>query len=729
MDQAFHDEIFKPHVALLLGNLAVMLERNKATTFITDPLGRRLITILSQLAPFMTDSTQASTLLNLFVPILRKPSKLVPEKLKVDMLSIVKSLMPLVSDLQDASSGTFTKTYALLAYLFQNLRYHKARSALVSTFRSLAAIDQNLTRVAGLLEPLNAYSIRRIDEPDFDTRLGAFATLNETSHSLLSAHEWLPILYNMLSFIQDPDELTIRNNAALSMKRFIDLVATTGGEYETVFLKALYPGLKNGLRSKNEQVRAEILGVISYAVAHCEQVSALQEMRALLAAGDDEANFFNNVLHVQLHRRTRALRRLAEYSEEGKLRSGTLAEIFIPLIGNFITHDASVDHTLVNEAITTTGRLARHLQWGAYYGLIQQYLRLCRNKDSAERMYVRTVIALLENFHFPMTEAVKVNIEAPPEDGDHTDTDSTAAKTLKETHIADVVNQKLLPALLHHLEKREENEDTLRIPIAIGIVRVALHLPQANRDTQVSKLFTVLSQVFRSKSQETRDLARDTLCKIAIAVGPSYLHQIIRELRAALLRGPHLHVLAYVTHALLVHVTSDTHVQTFSQLDDCVNDVAHVAAEVIFGESGKDVQAEDFKTKMREVRLSSAKGLDTFAVIAKHITPSKVGSLLVPIRNILQQTETLKVMQQVEDVLRRIAGGLNANQHLTPKELLVLCHTLISQNARFLKQVPKVTQVRGKGKRDVVVELKRNMVEDADHYANNSFRYDSLIPM
>ena len=81
-------------------------------------------------------------------------------------------------------------------------------------------------------------------------------------------------------------------------------------------------------------------------------------------------------------------------------------------------------------------------------------------------------------------------------------------------------------------------------------------------------------------------------------------------------------------------------------------------------------------------------------------------------------------MQQVEDVLHRIAGGLNANQYLVPKELLVLCHTLISQNARFLTQVPK--RSNGKGKRDAIVELKRNMVEQSDHYANNSFRCVSL---
>lgn len=229
--------------------------------------------------------------------------------------------------------------------------------------------------------------------------------------------------------------------------------------------------------------------------------------------------------------------------------------------------------------------------------------------------------------------------------------------------------------------------------------------------------------MFRSKSQETRDLTRETLCKIAIILGPSYLPEILRELRAALLRGPHLHVLAFVTHALLVHVTSGDHAATFSILDDCVPDVAHVSAEVIFGESGKDVQSENFKTKMREVRSSSAKGLDSFTTIAKHITPPKISSLLVPIRSILQHTETLKVMQQVEELLRRIAGGLNANEHLKPADLLALCHTLISQNARFLQHVPKPSQHIGKDKVDAVVELKKNIKADVDHYANNSFRY------
>ena len=95
----------------------------------------------------------------------------------------------------------------------------------------------------------------------------------------------------------------------------------------------------------------------------------------------------------------------------------------------------------------------------------------------------------------------------------------------------------------------------------------------------------------------------------------------------------------------------------------------------------------------------------------------------------MQETETLKVMQQVEELLRRIAGGLNSNAHLVPTELLVLCHTLISQNARFLQEVPKARPA-GKGVRrqdQAIVQLKRRQGSDGDHFANNSFRFVPLV--
>lgn len=722
--------VLKPHVPVLLSNISTLVERTKGVASMTDTIGRRQISILSELAPFISDSDQASTLLALFIPLLRKPHKVLPEKIKIDMLNIIRNFLPLVASLSDSSNPVYSKTHALLALLFQQLRSRRARVGLVATFRVFATIQSPLQPLAQLLDDLNAFSAKRMEEPDFDRRLQAFTRLNETLHATLSPSDWLPILYNMLNFIQDADELTIRNNASFTMKRFIDRVATDGSEYEATFTKVLYLGLKNGLRSKNELVRAEILGVIAYAVTKCEKIPILQEMRGLLAGGDEEASFFNNIHHIQVHRRTRALRRLADYCDEGHIRSVTLAEIFVPLVGNFIVSAASVNHQIVTEAISTTGRMARQLKWGAYYALIQQYLRLAKAKDASERVYVRAIVSVLENFHFSMTdveEVTQVTVDKEAEDNEDEEEQVPDIAAREQARIADLVNSRLLPTLLRHLEDRDETEESLRIPVAIGIVQVALHLPPSSGKPQITRLLTVLSQILRSKSQDTRDLTRETLCKIAILLGPDYLPVMLQEMRGALLRGPHLHILAFVTHAILVHVTSEENVKNFHTLDVCVTDVAHVSAEVIFGESGKDVMSEDFKTKMREVRSSSSKGVDSFAIIAKYITPSKISSLLVPVRNILHETETLRVMQQVEELIRRIAGGLNSNEHLKPKDLISLCNTLISENSRFVQQAPAPVPSKGKNKRrekadSAIVQMKRTHGVAADHYANNSFR-------
>ncbi|KAK2463026.1 hypothetical protein APHAL10511_004681 [Amanita phalloides] len=730
-NEEIREQILKPHVSLLLMNLSTLFERSKDAALVSSTVGQRQIRILSSVAPYLTDEKHASTLTSLLIPLLRSPPKKVPERIKVDFVKIIGNIMPLVPDLGNPSTVVYEKVYSSLSMLFQSLRSRPGRIALVSTFCRLAALNPYLQQLSVLVEDLNAYSTKRVEEPDFDRRLTAFINLNENLYTSLSVTDWLPILYNSMYFIQDHEELAVRSNASLAMNRFIDFVASsTLPDFEHVFLRILFPGLKNGLRSKNELVRAEILGVIAYTVARCEHIGILKDMQVLLADGDEEANFFNNILHLQVHRRSRALRRLAEFCDEGHLRSSHLADIFVPLVENFVTSSSSVSHHLVNDAIQAIGHMAKRLSWAPYHALVRKYVKLSKAKDAAERIYVRTLVAVLDNFHFPMQEAAEPELEDVNADGDEESDsqvrekvdDSTGLAPKVTARIADAVNGRLLPTLLDHLEKHDPaTDDNARLPVAIGIVNVAKYLPESTRELQINRLLTILSQILRSHSQETRDLVREALQRIAIILGPSYLPQIIRELRGALIRGPQLHVLAFVTHALLVHVTSGEHAKSFENMDNCVNDIAYVSTEVVFGESGKDVQAEGFKTKMREVRSSSSKGLDSFGIAARLVTPPKISSLLSPLRGLMQETESAKTMNLVDEVLKRIAGGLNSNKHLVPKELIVLCHTLISQNSKFLQQVPE--RQKGKAKNDAIVQMKRDPPVGRDHFATNSYRF------
>ena len=711
--------VAKPYMALLLDHLTIMVENTARTGVVTSELSQRQIRILSSVASYVSDASQASRLVHLLSPLLRKSTRIVAEKLKVDLLYIIQQLLPLLPQMTDATDATSIKIYDLLTYLFQTLRTRQSRLALVSAFNQLANYDLSLQRVAPLVESLNSYSERRHEEPDFERRLQAFASLNEQLYGQLSPREWFPLIYNMLFFIHEPEEIAIRNNAAYTLRRFINVVASKSlPDCETTFNRVLWPGLKNGMRVRNDMVRGDILGVLGYAVAHCDHLPSLREISVLLADGDEEANFFNNVHHIQVHRRARALRRLAEYCEQGRIQSGVLADIFLPLISHLIG-DSSIDHTLVNEAITTTGKIARHLAWGPYYALVQYYLRNAKEKTTHEKTYIRAMVCVLDNFHFAMADVVQQPVE---EVGVNVEEETDVVPSIP-TRIADAVTSRLLPSLLTYLEKREETEDEVRILVSTGVVRVALHLPEEIRQPQISRLLTILSQALRSKSQETRDLVRETLCKIAVILGPEWLHPLINELRLALTRGPQLHVLAYTCHSILVHVTSEPS-NAFNHLDDAAEDVAEVSAEVIFGQSGRDVQGEDFKTTMKEVRGAASKALDAFALIAKHIAPRSITRLLIPLKSVMHETEVLKVMNQVEDILRRITTGLNSNFYLTPPELLVLCHSLISQNARFLQVAPRIVERRVKGgKKQFIVQTKRDLPTTREHYAHNSFRF------
>ncbi|KAG1832880.1 armadillo-type protein [Suillus subalutaceus] len=732
-DSKLLDLLVQPHISQLLKNLTTLVERTKADAALSSPITQRQISILSEVARYAEDSTQALTLLGLLSPLLRKSSRIISEKIKVKLLSTLGHIFPLLTELSNSSSVEFSKTYELLSQLFMSLRFTASRLALTSAFNQLSVINPSIQELASLLESLNACSSKRIDEPDFNRRLTAFMLLNEQKYAALSCREWLPVLSNALFSVQDADELAIRNNAAFTIRRFIDLTCDpSNSEFEALLMRTTLPALKNALKSKHELVRAESLGVISYAVSKCDRIPSLQEMRPLLAGGDEEASFFSNIHHIQIHRRTRALRRLAEYCDEGAMRSRTLVEVFLPLVEHYIVPTASLDHLLVSEAINSTGRIAKHLGWSAYSALVHKYIRASKDKSEGVRVYVRALVAILENFHFSVEEAVQ-QVDTSADDianGDHEglveDSPPIPSADKQDTKkIADAVHTRLLPSLLAYLSNRDETEDSLRIPISMGIAKVALHLPPASRDLQVGRLLTALSQILRSKSQDTRDLVRDTICRIAVALGSPYLAVLLRELRAALLRGPQLHVLAFVFHAVLTHVTSaqGSNDPAIQDLDDCVADIAHVSAEVIFGESGKDVQHEDFRTKMREVRSSSSKGLDCFGLAARYISPKRISALLLPLRSIVAETGSLKTLQQVDEVLRRIASGLNSNARLTPAECLVLCHTLISQNAKFLQEAPKPKASKTIKKADAIVQRQRQIVTDTDHYTNNSFRF------
>lgn len=95
-----------------------------------------------------------------------------------------------------------------------------------------------------------------------------------------------------------------------------------------------------------------------------------------------------------------------------------------------------------------------------------------------------------------------------------------------------------------------------------------------------------------------------------------------------------------------MHATSGAHVETFGSLDAAALDAACVFAVVVFGKLGQDVQSDGFKT---QVRSSADEGLDPFALLVWHVSPSRVAALLLPLRGVMRETAALETKSAVED--------------------------------------------------------------------------------
>ncbi|KAG8952752.1 U3 snoRNP protein [Tulasnella sp. 424] len=731
--------IIDAHVDCVLGNLYSLMQRKKIVK--SDAAVQRQINVLLFLAPYIKDEVQAEQLLALLLPLLQRNARTVPEKVKASLLKIIAKLVLHVPAMRNVDSETYGSSYSFLSRLLGSLTTRDTREALVEVFGQLATVDEALQAIHPTLKGINTFN--KVDKPITDAQLEALALLNESLYRGLSARQWLPLVHNIFNIIRETEDFPLRNTASLSLRRFIDTTAEAENpEMVALFGTLVYRGLTRGLETGSQDARGEVAGILQYATEKSVQFQAILELQPLLMEGRKEDDVLLNLYHVQAGQRSRALRNLGEICETGVISSKTLADVFVPILNGFIIRAAN--QAQADQAIATLGKVANRLEWSAYFAAWRRYMTLSKLKSNTNKAYARTVVSILDNFHFSLeevSEAEVTEVATAPEVVE--EAEGVDERPEGETEIVEVeepvrasagverfqiyrtVTKQILPELLRFMEARDEVTDKLRIPLAVGIPRVALHLPSSERGAQISRLLTILAHTFRSKSTDVRYLCRDTLFKVVTTLGSDYLPTLVKELKLALTRGPHLHILASVVHGILKHITAPEHAERMGNLDECVDDIAGIATEVVFGESAANVQADGFRSAVKEVAGSAARGQEIFTILAKYVSPGRINRVLEPVRGIMHETVQLRTMNLVDEVLRRIAAGLNANARLAPQDILVICHSLITQNAKFLQQVPRLKKKDGKIHRDVAVDLKvRRVVERvSDHYASNSFRF------
>lgn len=603
-----------------------------------------------------------------------------------DTIKILRVISVLISE-YDCPWEDVERLYKDLSALFMVFTEKDQRIELSDIFNKIGGRFSAFVDVATLVSDFNSYSSRRMNEYDFPRILSAFKLFTETQYKLFSNLQWLPILYNCLYFINDKDELALRTNASHCLKLYADYL---NEEYKTTekvkdistFKEIMLPAICNGLRRYTEDVQNEYISIVSYYVETVTFYPGLDDMKVLLFKGDEEANFFTNITHIQLHRRQRAVKRLREYSS--KLSDNSVSHYLIPIIEHYVFSDEDKFRNIGNEALLTIGILSGKMSWKQYRALLRRYISFVKaNGDK-----LKQGVLLINEISKAMKNTL-LSLKNP----DNTSFGTFSKLPKNSEDLISFIKDDLYPTLTKIVAVRDEETVIARIPLSEALVNFILGLDHDDIVNLLPGILTKICQILRSRASELRDAVRSNLAKITNNVGAKYLFFIIKELKSALQRGSQVHVLGYTVHYIIRSMYD--HLGS-GDLDDSAALTVAVIMEDIFGSTGQEKESDNYHTKMIEVKVNHS--YDTGEVLASNISLSSFDDILTPVKALLSEHINLKTQKKLEELLRRYALGINHNKACQTQEILSLCYEIFEQskdeksNTRKKKNVKVITE-------------------------------------
>ncbi|KAM6214358.1 small subunit processome component 20 homolog [Rhynchocyon petersi] len=744
-----------PHVPVILQYLskttisAEKVKKKKNRAQVSKELG-----ILSKISKFMKDEAQSSLLITLLLPFLHRAN--IAEETEVDILVTVQNLLKHCLD-----PASFLKP---LARLFSVIKNKLSRQLLCVVFQTLSDFEGGLKYITDVVK-LNAFDQRHLDDINFDVRFAAFQTITSYIKEMqtVDVNYLIPVMHNCFYNLELGD-MSLSDNASVCLMSIIKRLAAlnfTEKEYREIIHRSLLEKLRKGLKSQTESIQQDYTTLLSCLIQTFPGQPEFKDLVQLTDYHDPEMDFFENMKHIQIHRRARALKKLAKQLMEGRtvLSSKSLQNYIMPYAMTPIFDEKMLKHeNITTAAIEVIGAICKHLNWSAYVYYLKHFIHVLYTGQINQKLGVSLLVIVLEAFHFdhktleeqmgkvqseentiemidiPEHEAMELDEEGgdgeekenickslldKEEPGDPTaaDSEETPAKESTGTpkpisflpqnkedlertiqHIHRTITGDILPKLhkcLASTTKREEehklikskivnDEEVVRVPLAFAMVKLMQSLPKEVMESNLPSILLKVCALLKNRAQEIRDIARSTLAKIIEDLGVHYLQYILKELQTTLVRGYQVHVLTFTVYMLLHGLTNKLHV---GDLDSCLDILIAIFNHELFGAIAEEKEVKQILSKIMEARRS--KSYDSYEILGKFVGKDQVTKLVVPLKEILQSTTSLKLARKVHETLRRIIAGLIVNEEMTAESILLLSYGLISENLPLLTEKEK----------------------------------------
>ncbi|KAK9843296.1 hypothetical protein WJX74_009992 [Apatococcus lobatus] len=607
-----------------------------------------------------------------------------------------------------------------LAPLSGKLTSAEARAALTGALAALAGLHPDVAAVTPILAGLDAMVATSVDEVDYDRRIDAYGKLHMKFWSLSTPLQATLLLHRCLADLRNSSDLSLRHASAQALARFVDAAkpahdASAAAEDRTsaaasgtaelqglplVLHRVVMPQIKHGSADATLAVRQEHVALMR---AIAVSFPSLYPDLAMLTSEDAEVDFFNNIAHLQLHRRSRALLRLAKVMDDQLARPAlkTIIDVIIPMVQQMIAEgeaagggegkqgDRDRMTGVVDSAMDALKAVASSMPWSQYRQLLSSFLRNLRFMASESKASIRAVCTIIDAFHFPLPpkadaqEDNATSISMAAGDAAKAEGSLDAAVLAAAQDVQKVLMKQVLPALMQQLVKEGE---VVRAPVALALVKLVRLLPERAERNYLPAILQQVANVLKLRLQRIRDDARRVLAAIALELGPTYLPQIATALSSALPpKGYTAQILGYTFNTLL---TAACQRAGPGSLDPIIGPALGLMEADIFGAAGEARDAGVYSGQYREAKKNRA--FDTYLLLARHITfRTHVASLLAPVRARLAEGPGPRARKQLENLLQHAVRGIAANPTATLEDLLVFVHgTLqhgLAQEARSVE--------------------------------------------
>ena len=358
---------------------------------------------------------ELDTLAMLLVPFLEFNSKM-SDRDRIHIVDILESIIGMIS------ASTSANLYAKLSRLLGPFRTTAGYTALL--FRSKLALcikelgpqfEKSSSDIGVVVVKLSSMNTKTVDELDTDTGLSALKDLSNRESKFswtslmknvnLMLHLLLPVIRICFHCLYSEDGVVVRASLH-SLKELIfcskQLCEETSSaqalsieQWEKFMEQSIVPMIRAGVCCKEAGPRRFFILLVAEVAQICETSRSphlLGDLRILVSKEEPDLDFFQNITHVQIHRRSRALSRLCKQilgdsSDEGLFSQQSLSGIIFPIVLHPVYESKTkLEEPLAMEAVATIGAISRRLPWRKFHEELRTLLAQVDRQTQQERV-------------------------------------------------------------------------------------------------------------------------------------------------------------------------------------------------------------------------------------------------------------------------------------------------------------------------------------------------------